>query len=157
MPSVPFVDVEPTMRRVQSHIAETGYFPRVQIGEPKAMPVNSVLTCALFLRDFRTVSLSLAGAVYELSLWARIYVPMLQEPQERIEFALANGFLAIMRSLGADVTFGGTVRNFDPGGAYGSSADERAGYVDVGGVMCRVGDIAIDTTIDQPNAFAYAS
>src|SRR3954470_1889956 len=99
MASTPFVDVEPTMRRIQSHIAALGFFPRVQIGEPKAMAVNSVMTCALFFRDFKIPQLMLQGLVLEMSVWVRIYIPMLQEPQEQIEFKLANGYLAILASL----------------------------------------------------------
>jgi hypothetical protein len=121
------------------------------------MPVNSVMTCALFFRDFKIPELMLQGLVLQMSVWARIYIPMLQEPQEQIEFKLANGYLAILASLGDDITLGDTVRNIDLGGAFGSSTDEKMGYVDVGGVMCRVGDVALDSTIDQPTPFGYAS
>lgn len=148
-------DPAPTLRRVQSHIGGLGYFPTVVIGEPKSMAVNAVMTCAIFFRDVRVTRVSLSGPVLAMSTWARIYIPMLQEPQEQIEFALARAYFAILTSLSGDITLGDTVRNIDIGGAEGSALDERYGYADVSGTMCRVGDIALDVVIDQPGIFGY--
>lgn len=154
MVSAPF-DPVPTLRRVESHIAGLGYFPTVVIGEPKSMAVNAVMTCAIFFRDIRVSKVMLNGPVLAMGTWARVYIPMLQEPQEQIEFALAQAYFAILNSLSGDITLGDTVRNIDIGGADGSALDEKLGYADVSGTMCRVGDIALDVVIDLPGIFGY--
>ncbi len=74
---------------------------------------------------------------------------MLNEPEDQIEYQLAEALSEISSDLIGEYDLGATIRNIDVGGIYGQSLTSEWGYLDVGGVMFRVVDITVPLIVDD--------
>jgi hypothetical protein len=128
-----------------SHAQRTGYFDAVNAHEPKAAPGNGV-TCAVWVQDISPIRAGgLNSTSLRVELNVRIYMSMLQEPQDAID---VNGVLALDSLLQAytnDFQLDGlsNLRMVDLLGAYGVGLSARAGYLDASGKPQRVFTIVL--------------
>ena len=138
--------IKDTLQVIQSYLIASGY-TTASVGEPKSPP--SEIHAAIFMTSTSVVRLMLNGATEELHVaTVRLHENMLGEPQEDIEFLMAERASKIMEDLFADFELGGNVRNIDAAGINGAPVRADWGYNDVGGKMYRIIDITIPMVVD---------
>ncbi len=132
-----------TLNVLESHLLATGLFARVNTHEPKNAP-DTGLTAALFINSIGPVQSSgLANTSALVVYMCRLYVGMINEPQDDIDPNLAAALDTIFTALSADFELGGNARNIDLLGQSGQTLSGQAGYVTIGSTMYRVFDITI--------------
>lgn len=147
--------VKDTLQAVESYLLACGYFgSNVSVGEPKQPVSGSGLSAALFMSSAAVVELTLATTIELHIPTIRIYRDMLAEPIESIEFELSEVVGKIGSDLLGEYDLGTTVRNIDAGGQYGTAINTAWGYVDLGGKMYRIADIALPLIVDDSATFA---
>lgn len=141
------VDIEGTLRMVQSYLSQSGLFAAQQIGEPKSPPAVG-LAAAVFMADAGVAEVVLDSTIERHAVTIRLYRNMLAEPLEDAEIEMANAASRILTDMYGDYDLGATVRAIDVAGIYGGGVHARWGYVEVSGVMFRIVDISLPLIID---------
>jgi len=140
-----------TLQAIQSHLAKSGYCRTNQIGEPKQASKERI-AAAVFNRSARVIRVPLGGSpgTEELHIInVRLYMNMMDQPQEQIEFLLNEAASSITEDLMADFDLGATVRHVDVGGIYGQPLEVVYGYLELSGVMYRVADLTVPLVVDN--------
>lgn len=149
-------NIKETLNVMKSHLLGTGLFSgNVQIGEPKTAPTSDLSATILMTRvRVAIVSLTEAREIHEVRI--RIYKNMIQDPQEKIEFDIANAASIIMSRLYTDFDLGETTNDIDVGGWYGTPINVEFGYVSIGGdnKLYRIADIDFSIIIDSNELLA---
>ncbi len=124
---------------VESHALALGHFDRVNKHEPKAAPGNGV-SAAIWVQNLRPVAAAsgLAATSARLELSVRVYLNMLQEPQDAIDTNIMTAVDALMAAYSSDFDLGGLVRNVDLLGAHGDPLQADAGYLEQDRKLYRV-------------------
>ena len=148
-------DIQTTLNAVASKMQASGYFQNaiVQIGEPKSPPTGQGISAAIWMNRVGVVGTTLTKTIESHVISVRLYTDMLAEPQEDIEMNLAAVTSDFMGDLCGEYDLGGTIRNVDFAGEYGTGLSAEWGHVDVSGKMCRVVDITIPLTVDDSGTF----
>lgn len=144
-------DIQDTLKRVQSYLQAQGSFGAdVSVGEPKSPPTqDSNLFAAVMMQQAQVAELTLQTTIETHTLLIRVYRNMLAEPTADIEFSTARVVSDIMSDLFGDADLGGTIRNVDIGGIYGTTPSVTWAYIDLGGVMFRVADLVLPLIVDD--------
>jgi len=124
---------------VESHALALGHFDRVNRHEPKSAPGNGV-SAAIWVQNLRPVAAAsgLAATSARLELSVRVYLNMLQEPQDAIDTNIMTAVDALMAAYSSDFDLGGLVRNVDLLGAHGDPLQADAGYLEQDRKLYRV-------------------
>lgn len=122
-------DVVAVENAIVSHQLASGHFESVNFHEPKNAPGNGV-RAATWVRSIDPIrSSGLASTTIRVIWNTRIYVNMLQEPQDQIDRNILNAATDLMLDYTADFELGGEARHIDILGAYGQSLAADAGYL----------------------------
>lgn len=132
------------LQALESHVAASGWFERVNRHEPKNAPGNG-LTAAIWVQALRPVALAsgLDATAALLLANIRLYSPMMAEPQDEIDPNLTGATSALVGSISGDFTLGGLIRNVDLLGAHGTPLSAEAGYLEQDRKLFRVYTITV--------------
>lgn len=135
--------------KIESHAMALGLFEQVNTHEPKSKPGNG-LTCAIWIQQIRPVTSSgLAATSGTVSLRARLYSNMLQQPYDMIDPNLTTAASTMLAAYSADLDLGGTTRAIDLIGTHGESLSAQAGYLEMDKRTYRVMDITIPVIVND--------
>lgn len=133
-----------------SHAQASGWFDRVLGHEPKNPPGDG-LTLAVWVAAFAPLparsGLNTTSARVELS--ARVYMPMLHEPQDEIDPTLLSAVDQLVADYSGDFTLGGLVSYVDLLGAHGEPLGGRMGYLEHSGQVFRVFGLTVPLVINN--------
>lgn len=135
---------------IVSHAMALGLFERVNQHEPKNAPGNG-LSCAVWTdRIFPVPGASGLICTTALVLFnIRVYTSMLAEPQDMIDPNLIDAVDTLMTAYSADFDLGGTVRNIDLLGQFGTTLNATAGYLTQDSKVYRVMTIALPVVVND--------
>lgn len=144
------LDTDAYVKAVASHAMALAQFERIPRHEPKNAP-GSGLTCAFWLQSVGPVPLDsgLAATSARVEITARIYQPMITEPQDEIDTRVGKAIDALINTLSGDFTLGGTVQSVDLLGKAGVPLSAQAGYQNVGGTIYRIMTIVIPVLVSN--------
>lgn len=134
----------------QSHAMTLGLFERVNTHEPKNAPASG-LVCAIWVQSIAPLGRAsgLNATSGKVELRARIYTSMLAEPQDYIDPAVLAAASTLMAEYSDNLTLGGTVRNVDLLGQWGTPLSAVAGYVTIAGKIFRVMEVTLPIIIND--------
>lgn len=135
---------------VVSHAMTTGYFSRVNKHEPKSAPPDG-LTAAVWFNSIEPLrsNPSLYQTSVRLAVTVRIYVGMIEEPQDGIDDQVMECVDKLMEAYSGDFTLDGLVRQIDLLGEFGVPMNAQAGYLTIDKKMMRVVDINVPMIIND--------
>lgn len=150
---------EAILDAVVSHAMSLGVFERVNQHEPKNAPGNGI-TAAVWIQRIRPAPSGLSATSAYIVWTVRLYVPMMQEPQDQIDPAAIRAVDALLNAytgefeLGLDQTAvgaeSGTVRCVDLlGNQGGEPLSAEAGYIEVGTTMYRSIDVTVPVIVND--------
>jgi hypothetical protein len=135
---------------VLSEAQALGDFTRARGHEPKNAP-GLGLTIAIFLAGIkpsgRASGMSATSGV--VTFQARVYNPMLQEPQDSIDPDILTATCDLMAAYSDGFTLDGTVRNIDLLGMEGTPLSATTGYVQQDDRIYRSVDISIPIVVND--------
>ncbi len=133
-----------TINALESHLLATGLFRRVNTHEPKNAP-DTGLTAALIVSAINPDQSSGLQATSAVVVYqARLYLGMLNEPQDAIDPSMITAVDTVFTALTGDFELGGNARAIDLLGMTGGGGlSATAGYVTVDTTMYRIMDITI--------------
>lgn len=142
--------------KLVSIASASGYFDRVQAYEPKSNP-GTGLTFATWIVEVRPIPLQsgLAVTSARMPMMGRIYLPMLDDPQDQIDtkVTVAAGHIMTELSAAFDVVNGAYL---DLEGAYGDGLMSQLGYInDLDDAAFRIADITVPVIC--PDVFTQGS
>lgn len=147
--STPESVIEDVLAKTASMMTGLRVFDRVQVGEPKSAPGRGV-SAGLWVQRLApspTSGLSITSAY--LTLYARIYTDMLQEPSGAIDPRVLRGASSLFGRLIGDFTLDGLVMSVDVRGAYGQALDAQAGYLNIDGKWYRIMTVIIPLIVND--------
>ncbi len=136
--------------KIESHAKGSGLFDSVNTHEPKSAP-GGKLHCAIYVTGLRPMPLGsgLASTTGVVTLIARIYLPMIQEPQDKIDPTIVAAADTLMSKYSGDFSLGSSARNIDLLGSTGESLEARAGYITIDQTVFRSMDITIPIIVND--------
>mgnify|MGYP001614483368 FL=1 len=136
--------------KVISHGLSLGIFDRVNFHEPKNAPGNGLTMAAWIQQVSPAPGASGLGATTGLIILnVRLYSSMTQEPQDAIDPGLISAMDVLFTAYSGDFDLGGTVRNIDLLGQFGTPLSSQAGYLEVAGKMYRIMTIALPIVVND--------
>lgn len=142
------LDITTVLTRVADHARISGAFERVLIGEPKSAPGGG-RTCAVWTGPGGPADSGLASTSMLMRFTVRVYVPMLQQPQDSVELDAVGAVDVLLAEYNGDFELGGAVRHVDVLGHYGNPLAFEPGYVTLDSTMFRVMDINLPLVIND--------
>ena len=135
---------------IESHAKASALFDSVNTFEPKSAPGGN-LHCAIYVSSLGPVPAGsgLAATTGVLTIMARIYLPMKQEPQDKIDPTIVAATDTLMEDFSGDFTLNGSARNIDLLGQTGESLSARAGYITIDQTVFRSMDITIPIVVND--------
>lgn len=133
---------------LQSHAQSTGLFDRVNTHEPKNAPGNG-LTVAITVDTIVPYNSGLISTTVVTTFMARVFMPMLAEPQDAIDPAIVDAIDVLVTAYSGDFELGSQARCIDLLGESGTALFAKAGYVSIDNKMYRVMDITIPVIIND--------
>ena len=146
-------NIKSTIEAISSFLQAGGYIEKEGVGEPKSPPAEE-LSASVFMDSVGVVELTLGTTIEIHTVNIRLYMKMLQEPTEQVEYKLAEVVSDIGSDLLGDYDLGATIRNVDAGGSKGSAMRAQWGYLDLGGTMFRVVDLFVPLLVDDSASLA---
>lgn len=104
---------------------------------------------AVWTAPISPASSGLASTSLVMRFTVRVYVPMLNQPQDEIELDAVGATDVLMTAYNGDFTLGGAVRNVDIFGEYGTALTVDPGYVTVDSTTFRVMDINLPLVVND--------
>lgn len=138
-----------TLDALLTHLAGSGHFEHVQVGEPKSPPSTTGLTGAIFISNLVTNDLTFQLGVEVHTVTVRCYLNMMHEPQKDVELKIAEAISKIITDLLGDWNLSTAIDHIDSAGQFGSGIDVNFSYLDVGGTMFRLADITVPMVVDS--------
>jgi len=135
--------------KVVSHALTLAVFERVNSHEPKSPP-GSGTSCAVWVQSIAPVTGSgLAATSGVVTLNVRLYSSFIQQPLDEIDPDLLTAATTLLGAYTGDFDFGGTVRNVDLLGMYGTPMSAQAGYLTQDSHVYRVMTITLHVVIND--------
>jgi hypothetical protein len=133
------LSVTEILSRVTSHAKKLGVFNQVVTHEPKSAPRNG-MTVSFWVSRIEPVAAvsGLATTSARIEVEARLYAPMLSEPQDSIDLRLLEATDKLMAAYSGDFTLDGQVMDVDLLGRYGTGLSAETGYIEIDKVIYRV-------------------
>lgn len=135
-----------TLIIIKDYLQRSGLFDSVDIGEPNA-PIAG-WHASLLLTRVEIPEVTLTGTIERRTVLLRIYTEAYRDPRSDIEFGMDERQAKIIEALLGDFDLGSTVRDLEP-----TLITVNYGYIEIGGKMHRVGEIALVMTIDDSATF----
>ena len=148
VPTTPQFTVDASYVTIQGHMAASGMFAEVTVGEPTAWGDADRLYGAIWTLGTRIPYVSLDTAIRIYDTRVRLYSKAFARPQDSREFALARAVQQVASDLFGDFTLGGTIREIDIAGQFGQPVRARWGHAMVG-VMYRIVDIDLALVVND--------
>lgn len=143
------INCKPILDAAASHALSLGYFDRVNQHEPKSSPGYG-LSAAIWVQFIRPTRSGLNSTSIILDLNVRIYLNMLQEPQDMIDPNMVDATDALMNAYSGDFDLKGTIAYVDLlGGEDSDGLEAEAGYVEMDNVLHRVMTIRVPCLIND--------
>lgn len=135
---------------IESHALASGLFDSVNTFEPKSAPGGN-LHCAIYVSTLNPLATGsgLNSTTGVVTIMARIYVNMTQEPQDKIDPLVFAAMDTLLEDFSGDFTLGGSARNIDLLGMSGESLSARTGYITIDQTMFRSVDITIPIIVSD--------
>lgn len=136
--------------QAQSHALTLGLFETVNTHEPKNSPANG-LWCSIWVQAINPLAAAsgLAATSGRVELMARIGASMVAEPQDGIDPNILTAASTLMNEYSGNLTLGGTVRDVDLLGQFGTALSAQAGYITIAQSMYRVMDVTLPIIIND--------
>lgn len=136
--------------QAQSHAMTLGLFSAVNSHEPKNAPLGG-LACAIWVQSITPIGRAsgLSTTTGKVELRVRIYGSALGEPQDAIDPAILAAASTLMAEYSGNLTLGGTVRNVDLLGSFGTGLSAQAGYVTIASQIFRVMEVILPIVIND--------
>jgi hypothetical protein len=134
---------------VVSDVQRTGHFRLVNTHELKRAPRGMSASVWCQAIDPIGQMSGLASTSGRLTFIVRMYIPMLQEPQDHIDPIMMKATSNIMRRYHDDFDFGGVIRNIDLLGQFGIALAATAGYLLIGKTWNRTMDITVPCLVND--------
>ena len=145
------LDFTPALQRIQSMIKGTGLFTAgVELFEPKSAPGKGIF-CAIWLDEIGPVP-QLSGQATttgRVVFKARVMLPMLTQPEDRIDQKMGSAVGAVMGLLSGDIELQDRVMFVDLLGHTGTPLSAKGGYVTIGTTMHRFMDVTVPLVISD--------
>ena len=125
------------LQLIQAHLAKTGWFTSVSIGEPDGPPTSGA--AAVFLTGGSAASLSDTSFQRRRDITVRIYIDVSTEPREKAETNLDTMVYDTETALSGDLSLGSSDWVIAPG----IEITETFDYVDMGGRPFRTADLVL--------------
>ena len=135
-------DITSSIRAIQGHLMASGWFDRVQVGEPKGPPGNG-LTAAIFMDNVAVEELTLSTTIERHEVVVRFYTPELQETTPIREDRLEKATAYIEKAWFGDFSLGAAVRNIDI-----SQLAWDFGHVNIDRIEYRTVEITLPLIVD---------
>lgn len=136
--------------QVESAALGLAVFESVNMHEPKSAPGNGV-RAACWVQDIRPVGrasgLSKTSGVVTFQF--RIYTSFMQMPYDQIDPNALTAATTLLNAFSGKFTLGGTVRNIDLLGMYGTAMGAQAGYLTQDSKTFRVMTVTLPVVIDD--------
>jgi len=128
--------------RVASTAAASGYFDAVLRHEPKSAPTGE-LTFSTWIGEIQPIAeqSGLDVTSCRLSMFGRVWMNMLHEPQDEIDTRVAQAASHMIAQLTGNLGIDGAY--LDLLGAHGDPLGAPLGYIEADRTMFRVADITI--------------
>lgn len=139
---------ERVINAVASHAAGSAWFDRVNGFEPKSAPGNGI-TCSIWVQSAEPAASGLTSTSVRFELSVRLYMPMLEEPQDAIDPRLTAAAWDLFTAYSGHFTLGGLVESVDLLGAYGNPLRWEAGYVQIERPLFRIITITLPVKIND--------
>lgn len=137
------------LSRIVSHALALGVFKQVNKHEPKSAPTQG-LTAAVWVDEIEPIrSGGLNSTSARVAFNFRIYLPMIQKPEDEADPRIAHALDLLMNAYSGDFQLGGNVRQVDLLGAYGQALSSRAGYISLDGKMYRVFTVTLPLIVND--------
>lgn len=133
-----------------SHAESLGVFDVVNSHEPKNAPGNGT-ACAIWVQSLMPYAIrsGLDATTVRAVFTVRIYMNMIQEPQDEIDINILDATDKLMEAYTGDFTLGGAVRNIDLLGAGGPGLSANAGYIEIDKRIYRAMTITVPVVVND--------
>jgi Zn-dependent M16 (insulinase) family peptidase len=142
--------------QLQGHLASSGYFQQVFIGEPTSITNDVGFSAAIWTTGMRIPITTLTSALRVYDTQVRIYTRAFQRDTKQVELALADTVFQVTSDLLGEYDLGGYVREIDAGGVYGAPMSVNWGNGNLNGVIYRIADITMGLVIGSVNETTMA-
>lgn len=138
------------LSRVVSHAMTLGRFERVNQHEPKNAPGKG-LSASVWMDSIAPArgGSGLSKTTGRLVLNVRLYSSFIMEPQDAIDPELLTACDELLAAYSGDFELGGTVKQIDLMGQYGTPLSAQAGYLNQDGMMFRVMTITLPVIVND--------
>lgn len=141
-------NIKDTLDVIHGYLVASGHVTRAQVGEPKSPPTE-FLTGAVFMLSTVITKAYLQTQEESHVVQVRLYIDMLHEPTEEIEFRLALAVAEIVDDLIGDFSLGANIREVDIAGMNGTPLATTWGYVGISQRIYRIVDITLPLNVDN--------
>lgn len=133
-----------------SHAGQLGVFDRVLDYEPVAAPGDGITAAIWFLTAKPARGSSGLGATtVVVNCVARLYRPMLTQPQGSLETNMMTALSALMGAYSSDFDLGGLVRQIDLLGQFGPPLSSQGAYQNFEGAQYRVITVTVPVVVND--------
>lgn len=138
------------LNQVVSHASSLGLFEQVNQHEPKNAPGNG-LTCSIWVERIGPLPAAsgLAQTTTLVTLNARVYTSMLQQPYDAIDTNILTAVDTLINAYSGSFTLGGAVRDVDVLGQFGTGLSAVAGYLNQDNKVYRVMTLTIPLVVND--------
>jgi hypothetical protein len=142
--------VSTLFNNVVSHAKKLGIFTGVNTHEPKAAP-GSGMTYDIWVQSMEPIASAsgLASTSGYVVLTGRIYLNMLQKPEDDADKMILTAASTMIGEYSGDFDFGETVRNVDLLGMYGQKLMATGGYVTINSTVYRIMTLTIPVVVND--------
>lgn len=137
--------------RIASHAKASGLFDRVTTHEPKNKPGRG-LSYAVWVNRIEPARgrSGLKSTTARVDMNCRIYVNMLQEPQDAIDAAVMNATDLMFEAYTGDFELGDENRFIDVMGiTQGHALDAESGYINIDNMVYRVMTLHVPVIVND--------
>jgi hypothetical protein len=144
------LDIASITNALVSHAKGTGLFVSVNGHEPKNAPGRGLIV-AIWAQNIAPYPSGggLDSTTTLLVFNVRIYLNMIQEPQDMIDQDILRATDELMRIYSGDFTLGDTVREIDLLGESGTALTAEAGYIEQDSAVFRVMTITVPIIVSD--------
>jgi hypothetical protein len=142
--------------QIQGHLATSGYFQQVVIGEPTNLAHDVGYSAAIWTTGVRIpmTTFTTALRVYDTNI--RIYARAFQRDTKQVELGLSDAVFQVTSDLLGEFDLGGSVREVDAGGMYGAPMSVNWGHNNLNGNIYRIADVRTGIIIASANETSMA-
>jgi len=142
--------------QIQGHLAKSGYFQEVLIGEPVSVRPENGHSAAIWTIGVRIPATTCTKAIRVYDTKIRLYARAFQRDSKQVELGLADAVFRTTSELLGEFDLGGHVREIDIGGMYGAPLRALWGYENLDNSVYRICDLDMGIIIASVNETSMA-